>query len=171
MRPRFHFLLFAFICSVLFAGNARTQQTIFNVPTSDVLDGGKVYVELDTSLKFNNQSALNRFSSFVPRIVVGTGGNVEVGLNVVGNIQPGADSTTLVPTVKSKFYQNEGKGVALFAGTNIYIPVRNRGYNFGTYSYAAVSKTISKTRLTAEVAAAANARMSVRAGGGLGGAG
>jgi hypothetical protein len=27
--------------------------------------------------------------------------------------------------------------------------VRNRAYNFGTYSYAAVSKTINKTRLTA----------------------
>ena len=27
------------------------QQTIFNVPTTDVLDKGKVYAELDTSLK------------------------------------------------------------------------------------------------------------------------
>ena len=27
------------------------QQTIFNVPTTDVLDKGKVYVEVDASLK------------------------------------------------------------------------------------------------------------------------
>ena len=101
-----------------------------------------------SSFKPNDQDALGDFRALCRRVVVGTGGNVEVGLNVTGNIQPGADSTTLVPTVKWKFYQNEKKDLALFAGTNFYIPVRNRAYNFGTYSYAAVSKTINKTRLT-----------------------
>ena len=149
MRFIFYFFIFAFIFAVLLAVNVTAQQTIFNVPTSDVLDRGKVYAELDVSFKTNNQDALGRFSSFVPRVVVGTGGNVEVGLNVTGNIQPGSDSTTLVPTVKWKFYQNEKKDLALFGGANFYIPVRNRVYNFGTYSYAAVSKTINKTRLTA----------------------
>jgi hypothetical protein len=85
----------------------------------------------------------------VPRVVVGVGGNVEVGLNVTGNIQPGADTTTCVPTVKWRIYENEKKDVVLIAGTNFFIPVRNRAYNFGTYSYLAGSKTIKKTRLTA----------------------
>ena len=128
---------------------ANAQQTIFNVPTSDVLDVGKVYVELDASFKTNDEDALRKFSSFVPRLVVGVGGNVEVGLNVTGNIQPGADSTTLVPTVKWKFYKNEKKQFALFGGTNVYIPVRNRAYNIGSYSYIALSKTIKKSRITA----------------------
>ena len=135
---------------ILLTGNiANAQQTIFNVPTSDVLDVGKVYVELDASFKTNDEDALHKFSSFVPRLVVGVGGNVEVGLNVTGNIQPGADSTTLVPTVKWKFYKNEKKQVALFGGTNVYIPVRNRAYNIGSYSYIALSKTIKKSRITA----------------------
>ena len=30
------------------------QQTVFNVPTADVMDKGKVYVELDASFKTNN---------------------------------------------------------------------------------------------------------------------
>ncbi len=128
---------------------ANAQQTVFNVPTADVLDRGKVYVEFDAAFKFNNDEALNRFSSFVPRVVVGTGGNVEVGLNVTGNVNPGTDSTTLVPAVKYRFYQNEKKKVALFAGTNFYIPVRNRSYRFGTYSYVAAAKTFNKTRITA----------------------
>ena len=128
---------------------AYSQQTIFNVPTTDVLDKGKVYFELDAAFKVNNDDALRKFSSFVPRVVVGAGGNVEVGLNLTGNIQPGTDSTTLVPTVKWKFYQNEKKDFALIAGNNFYIPVRNRSYNFGTYTYVAGSKTINKTRLTA----------------------
>ncbi len=129
--------------------SAAAQQTIFNVPTSDVLDRGKVYVELDAAFKLDNRNDFRRFSNFVPRVVVGVGGNVEVGLNVTGNIQPGGDSTTLVPTVKWKFYQNEKNDTALFAGTNFFIPVRNRSYNIGTYSYAALSKTINRTRLTA----------------------
>jgi hypothetical protein len=135
---------------LLLAGlSGRAQQTVFNVPTTDVLDKGKVYIELDAAFKTNDDDALNKFSSFVPRVVVGAGGNVEVGLNLTGNIQPGADSTTLVPTVKWKFYQNEKKDFALIAGNNFYIPVRNRAYNFGTYTYVAGSKTINKTRLTA----------------------
>ena len=140
------------ICAGFLFGTAvfvSAQQTIFNVPTTDVLDHGKVYAELDVSFKFNDQEALRKFSSFVPRVVVGVGGNVEVGLNVTGNIQPGSDSTTFVPTMKWKFYENEKKDTALIAGTNLYIPVRNRAYNLGTYSYLAVSKTINKTRLTA----------------------
>jgi hypothetical protein len=54
-----------------------------------------------------------------------------------------------VPTVKWKFYENEKQKLALFGGTNFYIPVRNRAYNFGSYSYAAVAKSIGKSRLTA----------------------
>jgi len=140
-----------FFAGVLF-GSAlfvSAQQTIFNVPTTDVLGQGKVYFELDASFKTNDQTALRRFSSFVPRLVVGVGGNVEVGLNVTGNVQPGSDTTTFVPTVKWKFYESKKKDMALIAGTNFYIPARNRTYNFGTYSYLAVSKTINKTRLTA----------------------
>ena len=129
---------------------AKAQQAIFNLPNADVLDKGKVYVELDAAFKVDNGRNVKRFSSFVPRIVVGAGGNVEVGLNVTGNIQPGADTTTLVPNVKWKFYKNENKNVALFAGSHVYFPVRNKSYNVGNYSYVAVAKTFNeKTRVTA----------------------
>lgn len=149
MKIIFHIFIFLFIFSLAFLINANAQQTIFNVPTTDILDKGKVYVELDAAFKTNNDEAVRRFSSFVPRIVVGTGGKVEIGLNITGNIQPGADATTLVPTAKWKFYENEKKNTALIAGTNVFIPVRNRAYNIGSYSYIAGSKTINKTRLTA----------------------
>lgn len=135
------------IIIALFTIPISAQQTIFNVPTTDVLEKGKVYVELDVAFKPNSQTAVNRFSSFTPRIVVGVGGKVEVGLNVIGNVQPGADTTTFVPTAKWKFYEKDK--TALVAGTNLYIPVRNRSYNIGSYNYLAVSQTINKTRLTA----------------------
>ena len=139
-------LLFLLGCAV--AGTP-AQQTIFNVPTTDVLERGRVYVELDAAFKPNDQTAARRFSSFVPRVVAGAGGGVEIGLNVTGNVNAGADATTLVPTVKWKFYESERRKTALVAGTNFFIPVRNRAYRVGTYSYAAGSVTINKTRLTA----------------------
>ncbi len=149
MKTIFHILIFIFIFLSGFLINVIAQQTIFNVPTTDVLDKGKIYAELDAAFKTNNDGALNKFSSFVPRIVVGVSGKLEIGLNVNGNVQPGADTTTFVPTAKWKFYENEKKNTALIAGTNVFIPVRNRAYKFGTYLYLAGSKSINKTRLTA----------------------
>jgi hypothetical protein len=129
----------------------KAQQTIFNVPTTDVLQRGKVYAELDASLKPNDSDAISRFSSFVPRIVVGAGGRVEVGLNVTGNVQPGPDSTTLVPNVKYKLYDGGENGFAIVAGDHLFIPVRRRAYHAGNYVYLEASKTFKKygTRLTA----------------------
>jgi hypothetical protein len=144
-RLIFAILVFVMTC----ADSAFGQQTIFNVPSADVMDKGKVYGELDVSFKTNCQEALCRFSSFVPRVVVGAIKNVEVGLNITGNVQPGADTTTIVPTVKWRFYHDEKGHVDLYGGNNFYIPVRNKSYDFGTYTYVAIAKTIKKTRLTA----------------------
>ena len=41
----------------------QAQQTIFNVPSTDVLERGKVYAELDASFKPDDSEALSRFSS------------------------------------------------------------------------------------------------------------
>lgn len=121
--------------------SAHAQQTVFNVPTTDTLDRGKVYFELDISAKPNDSDALNKFSSFVPRVVVGAGGRVEVGLNITGNVQPGPDSTTFVPAVKWKFYDGKENGWAVAAGMHLFIPVRNKAYDAGNYSYVMSSKT------------------------------
>lgn len=139
-------LLAAFFMTA-FGVNA--QQTIFNVPSTDVLDRGKVYVEFDATFKPNDNKAVRKFSGFVPRAVVGAGKNVEIGLNVTGNIQPGADSTTLVPAIKWRAFYNEKKGVAVVVGDNLFIPVRNRSYKTGNYAYAQISKSFkTKTRIT-----------------------
>jgi len=127
---------------------AHGQQTVFNVPTTDVLDKGKVYFELDISVKPNDSDSLNKFSSFVPRLVVGTGGNIEIGLNILGNVQPGPDSTTLVPALKWRVYNGGDNGWAIAVGTHAFVPVQNRAYDIGNYTYTMVQKTFeSKTRI------------------------
>jgi hypothetical protein len=138
----------ALLCGVFSAVQA--QQTIFNVPSTDVLERGKVYAELDLSFKPNDSALVDQFSSFVPRVVVGAGRGIEFGLNLTGNIQPGADTTTLVPAIKWKPYQGKTNGIAIAVGDHLFIPVRNRAYNTGNYVYAEISKTFkSGTRLTA----------------------
>jgi len=143
----FGILFLLLICGA--AGLVNAQQTIFNVPTTDVLDKGKVYAELDASLKPTDGSAVSKFSSFVPRVVVGAGNRVEIGLNITGNIQPGPDSTTLVPAIKWKPYQGKDNGWAVVVGDHLFVPVRNRAYNAGNYVYAEMSKTFAGgTRVT-----------------------
>jgi hypothetical protein len=56
------------------------QQTIFNVPSADVLDAGKVYLETDQYFRpWKTDSDDAAF--FFMRGVVGVGANVELGLN------------------------------------------------------------------------------------------
>ena len=154
MKKRTRYITFngtLLYCILSFSTALFGQQTIFNVPSTDILAQGKVYLEFDAAFKPNSEEALGRFSSFVPRVVVGVGKDVEVGLNVTGNIQPGADTTTLVPAVKWRVYNGGDNGWSIVVGDNLYVPVRNRAYNIGNYSYAQASKTFSKTgtRLTA----------------------
>lgn len=119
--------------------NNQAQQTVFNVPTTDVLEAEKVYVEVDISAK----PVEPKFSSFVPRLVIGVGGRVEVGVNITGNIQPGVDSTTIVPAVKWKVYDGKDNGWTVAVGNNLFIPVRNKSYDIGTYAYTMIQKKFS----------------------------
>lgn len=123
---------------------AGAQQTVFNVPTTDVLDKGKVYFELDVSAKPNDSTAVSKFSSFVPRLVLGAGHRIEAGVNILGNIQPGPDSTTIAPTIKWKAYDGGDNGWAMVLGNNLFIPIRNRTYRAGAYAYAMTQKTFKK---------------------------
>ena len=138
------------VIGVLFIPSAcvNAQQTIFNVPSTDVLDKGRIYAELDGSLKPTGGSDVSKFSSFVPRVVIGAGSNIEFGLNVTGNIQPGPDSTTLVPTIKWRPYEGEN-GWTIVVGNNLFVPVRNRAYDAANYFYAEISKAFKNgTRIT-----------------------
>lgn len=139
------------VLGILFIPTAsvNAQQTIFNVPSTDVLGKGKIYAELDASLKPTDGSDVAKFSSFVPRVVIGAGSNIELGLNVTGNIQPGPDATTLVPVIKWKPYQGKDNGWAIVIGHHLFIPVRNRAYDAANYFYAESSKTFKNgTRIT-----------------------
>ena len=129
---------------VLTGSQSRAQETIFNVPSGDVLDRGKVYGELDFTFRPNDGTKV-----YTPRIVIGVGHRLEIGLNVNGIVTPGVLQTTLSPTIKWKSYDGGGNGWAFFVGDDLFLPVQNRGYKAGNYIYAEFTKTWkTKTRTT-----------------------
>jgi hypothetical protein len=137
-------LLTLALAVLLLLGSARAQQTVFNVPSGDVLDKGKTYGELDFAYRNSDGAA-----SFTPRVVVGIGGRVEVGLNLSGFNVPADVQTTLSPAIKWKAYDGGSNGWACLLGDDLFVPVQNKTYNAGNYFYAEVTKTWStKTRAT-----------------------
>jgi len=75
---------------------ARAQQTIFNVPTADVLDRGKLYFENDDLWRAWDP----RSAGFTFRGVVGLGAGVEAGANFGGITTPGRSLPTATLAVK-----------------------------------------------------------------------
>ena len=132
---------------VLISGGAavcHAQETVFNVPSPDVLDKGKIYGEVDIPTAFQQST-----SSFEPRVVVGVGNRVEVGMNFIGLSAPDTGQLTISPTIKWMPYKG-ANGWSVFVGDNVFFPVRERQYTPGNYVYAAVSKTFSEgTRISA----------------------
>lgn len=125
-------------------GGAWAQETIFNVPSGDVLDRGKVYGELDITYRPDDGGA-----GFTPRFVVGIGHRIEVGLNLNGLGTPGPNQATLTPTIKWKAYDGGNNGWAFLVGDDLFLPAQNRTYRAGNYVYAEFTKTWkTRTRAT-----------------------
>ena len=86
------------------------QQTIFNVPSADVLDRGKVYTEVDELFRPTDP----KFSSTTVRGVMGVFPHVEAGVNIGGLLAPGPSIPT--GTVAVKIQPVNTGGFTLTAG-------------------------------------------------------
>ena len=131
-------ILFALV--VLCGGEALAQSTIFNIPSTDVVAKKKVYFEFDliTHLESHDNGG---FQTYIPRVVVGLGKGVEVGLNVAATNSAAPTAVYAQPNIKWQFYANESSGTALTAGAIAYTPLKDRDVNdtFGFF-YANASK-------------------------------
>jgi hypothetical protein len=137
-------IAFLWVLFLLTTIESRAQETIFNVPSGDVLDRGKVYGELDFTHRPDDGT-----QGYIPRVVMGAGHGLEIGLNVNGIVTPGVPQTTLSPAIKWKTYDGRDNGWAFLVGDDLFLPVQNRGYNTGNYLYAEFTKTWkTKTRAT-----------------------
>jgi hypothetical protein len=131
MRPLALLILFLSLSASILA-----QETVFNVPSGDVLDRGKIYGEFDFTYR-----PTDALRAFTPRLVVGLGKQVEIGLNVNGVMTPLASQTTITPTIKWKAYDGGNNGWSFLVGDNLFIPVQNKTYDTGTWVYAELVKS------------------------------
>jgi hypothetical protein len=126
--------------TILHGQTAFAQSTIFNIPTTDAVEPKKVYFEFDflTHLEGRDKGG---FQTYVPRVVVGVGKGVEVGLNVAATDSAGPTIVYAQPNIKWRFYANDDKGVATSVGAIAYAPLKDRDLNdtFGFF-YGNVSK-------------------------------
>lgn len=129
---------------LLWWSSAAAQETIFNVPSGDVLDKSKVYGEFDFAYRSNTSAG-----SYTPRIVAGVGHRIELGVNMNGIVSPGPSETTPTFTLKWKAYDGGTNGWAVLVGDDIFVPLQNRTYTAGNYAYVEFVKTLrTQTRLT-----------------------
>lgn len=156
-------IFFSLFVALFLATGVHAQETVFDVPSADILDKGKVYFEQDGTVRPTDLVA-----TFTPRVVVGIGHQIEIGVNFDGLTTPVTGELDLSPTIKWRIWAIGNTGWSLYLGDDLFFPVRQRAYNAGNYSYAFFAKDWKRgTRIglgaydfTKNVAAAAN-----RAGG------
>ena len=144
----FGFILAGAIVFLGVAQSARAQSTIFNIPSTDTVDKGKGYFEIDLLPQLPGPDKGASTMIFNPRLVVGTPNNMEIGFNIPIIHNSDASPTSLAyfqPDIKWKFYKNDDMGLAASAGAVVNIPMNSRdGQLSWAYFYGNVSKKVGK---------------------------
>lgn len=128
-------MLLALFIALFAARSAYGQETVFDVPSADILDRGKVYGELDGTAR-----PVDPIYTFTPRVVVGIGHRIEIGANFNGLTTPVTGALNLSPTIKWRLWDVGATGWSFYVGDDLLFPVRQRSYNAGNYSYAFFAK-------------------------------
>jgi len=145
------YLKFAFvvIALVAFAHEGIAQSTLLNVPTTDVVGKGKVYLEFDFFPQIPATEGRRRNYIYDGRVVVGVASNIEAGFNFpvfrnATTCSPTPSTCGYVePNLKWKFYNNDSKGIASAAGVILHTPVNEREAQDGWgLLYGEISKKI-----------------------------
>jgi len=128
------------------AQTARAQSTLVAIPSTDVVSERKVYLEFDYISHYASHHS-GGFQTYEPRVAVGVGHNLEVGVNVVYTDGFGVNQPLEIqPGIKWRFYQNEKQRVSAVVGVMLYAPVTHRtGTNTFVMLYALVSKKLAGT--------------------------
>jgi hypothetical protein len=114
---------------------APAQETVFDVPSPDILDRGKVYGEIDGTAR-----PVNPFYTFEPRVVAGLGHGIEAGVNFIGLSEPSSGQNIVAPTVKWRIWDGKASGWSFFVGDDVFFPARKTNYDAGNYFYAEFAK-------------------------------
>jgi hypothetical protein len=115
----------------------RAQQTVFNVPSQDVLDPQKVYGEIGIPFRVSDP----KYVAITPRIVIGLGYNFEGGVNLPGYIDNGPKLWTAMLTLKR---HEVFDATTLTYGAHVHLPL-TAGRDLGLFGHATVGQKIGSS--------------------------
>lgn len=142
MKNKSVFVGLILLTAVFCGQRAKAQSTIANVPSTDVVSRGHVYLEGDfvTNYGWARQSA---FRTYALRGAAGVAHHVEVGVNVAyTEVRTGiSQPLEIQPGIKWQFFNDEARGLAGSVGCMLYIPVTHRT---GTDTFGMCYSTVSK---------------------------
>lgn len=125
------------VALLVLPARAAAQQYVWSVPSLDVMDRGKVLLEMYTYLGPAEPESVY----LGPRMVVGIGDRMELGFNVSANVEPTSDAR-LELAWKWQPWKSRGGRWLVQVGAHEYVPVHHRTYDFGSYVYGQVGRTL-----------------------------
>jgi len=142
MKNRIIVLSGLVIYVLVFCHHVCAQQTIFNVPSADVTEKGKIFLQQEGQFS-------NKFGLFTGYGAYGIGRHTEIDLTLFGIGTNNVANEFLGVGFKSSLPLHEKSETKLTYGT--LIPISLRGKGVGGYAYSHLSTRLSKlnTRLTA----------------------
>lgn len=148
MRATLIGLVFSLTAFVSFSA---AQSVIYNAPTTDTVEKGKVYVEGVFSAKFKDYSN-GGFQQYGFRTVYGLDRRTEIGANFYVTRDGSGDLPREVQfNFKRNVYSNEKHGVSVSGGALVNVPLtKSAGSRPTSIIYGVASKSFGKTgtRLT-----------------------
>lgn len=135
------------LCLIVLAESsfALAQTTIFNAPSTDVVDRKMFYLETDFITNFKPLKK-DGFQLYGYRTVYGLRKNMEAGLNFYYSRYGDGTVKEIQPTFKIKTYNNEKYQIGMSTGVTASIPLNRvtSARPFGLF-YSNVSKIVNQT--------------------------
>jgi hypothetical protein len=135
-----------FFCLLISVGSftAFSQTTIFNIPSTDVVERKLFYVEADFITNFKSFEK-DGFQTYGYRTVYGAKRNFEIGTNFFYTRTGGGSPKEFQPNFKWKSYSNETYGVEMSTGAILFVPLnRSAGSRPFGMIYSNASKTVPR---------------------------
>ena len=136
------YFLFVLSTIIFISTSARSQTTIFNIPTAETQTRGSWSIEAD----FISKPVSYRdggFQTYGYRVAYGLGNKTEVGTNFYLTKGSGDSVAQAEFSLKQNVYNNEKLGVSVSGGTVVFVPLRSRnGDRTAVMVYANGKKTI-----------------------------
>ena len=133
--------LFIIILMLLSPSAAFAQQTIINVPSSDVLPYGEIILKQSNKFRPFNEG---KYVSLTPQLIIGTGKDTEISVEAGTNIE---DTTSVKLTLTAKKVFRIKKATRLTVGGTLS-PSLTEGQKPDSMIYAHGSYLCKKTRTT-----------------------